>query len=102
MYLKGKIKMSKALFINFMREKGVEPTERDLERFEFMAKSYVEDQAHSEMWEQSAKRIAEIDKLEDKYGYFNSVGQRAEMPHHIEEKLKHLHQEQSAFESDHA
>jgi hypothetical protein len=35
--------MSKELFINFMREKRIEPTENDLEKFEFMAKSLMED-----------------------------------------------------------
>lgn len=35
--------MSK-LFINFMRSKGVEPTQNDVEYFEFMVRSFFEDQ----------------------------------------------------------
>lgn len=53
------------------------------------------------MWELSAKRIAEIDRLEDKYGYFMDSSARASMPMHIEQKLKRLHDEQSAFEAEH-
>lgn len=54
------------------------------------------------LWEQSAKRIAEIDKLEDKYGYFMDSSARASMPMLIEQKLERLHAEQSAFEAEHA
>lgn len=54
------------------------------------------------LWEKSAQRIAEIDRLEDKYGYFMDSSARAKMPMHIEQKLERLHEEQSKFESEHA
>lgn len=36
--------MSKELFINYMRAKRIEPTEKDLEDFEFMARSLLSDE----------------------------------------------------------
>jgi hypothetical protein len=36
--------MSTELFINFMREKGLEPLESDVKHFEFMAKSLMADE----------------------------------------------------------
>lgn len=53
------------------------------------------------LWELSAKRIAEIDKLEEQFGYFNDESARATMPMHIEQRLERLHKEQSAFEAEH-
>jgi hypothetical protein len=51
-----------------------------------------------QLLEESAKRIAEIDKLKDKYGYFIYAEARANMPLHIEKKLEQLHAKQSDFE----
>jgi hypothetical protein len=36
--------MSNELFINFMREKGLEPLESDVKHFKFMAKSLMADE----------------------------------------------------------
>lgn len=54
------------------------------------------------LWDLSAKRIAEIDQLEDKFGYFNDQQARALMPLHIEQRLERLHAEQSEFECNYA
>ena len=35
------------LFINYMREKGIEPTENDVKHFNFMAKVQMEDELDS-------------------------------------------------------
>ncbi len=94
--------MSRERLINFLRSKGIEPTHRDIEVMEDIARSINEQIADEVMWEESRKRIAEIDRLEDKYGYFINADERASMPNHIRQRLDILHDQQSKFEAEYA
>jgi septal ring factor EnvC (AmiA/AmiB activator) len=68
--------MSNELFINFMREKGLEPNQIDLKNFDFMARSLMQDEierlednytALSKANQWFIKRIAELEKEASKH-----------------------------------
>ena len=94
--------MSRERLINFLRSKGIEPTHRDIEVMEDIAKSINDQIADETMWNESARRIAEIDKLEDKYGYLANADERTLMPNNIRQRLEFLHEQQSKFEAEYA
>ncbi len=73
----------------------LEPAYRAIEK---ATEEHAKNEEQEELWKQSSERIAEIDKLEDQYGFYQDKEARAIMPYHIKQRLEELHAEQSAFE----